>query len=201
MTLATAESGACPEQRVRDLLAELVRTADAAGDLDLCLSSFEWCAEEPRYLPACRQIEGATGVTPVIDALKNTVGFLRWQQTYGLQDGMSQGWLDDYGWAHLVSPDGPIVSASLRIAIAIWGAGYTYPAHAHGPKETYVILSGDAVFDSAGRPKRRVGPGDLVHHAPWQTHGFAVGDTPLIVGTIWQGEGLLQKSRLEGPDR
>lgn len=159
---------------------------------------------EPLRLPVCNRIEKlavsgkqvSEATAPAVTALASALPRLRWQQTYTEADGFTRDWLDNYGWVNLISPEGLYQSDEMRLSIGYWGTGQHYGEHSHAPEETYLILAGQARFDSEGRPARDAGPGDTIHHAPHQKHAIDMVPGPLLAAAFWRGDDLLKKSEL-----
>jgi mannose-6-phosphate isomerase-like protein (cupin superfamily) len=186
-------------------MADLARGMDELAWFADRMTDLPALAIEPQRLPVCDlivQMEGGSAAVtcgstaPAVAALCAAMDGLRWQQTYTLADGFSQDWLDQYGWINLVSPDGIFLSQQMRLSIGYWGAEQVYDEHAHAPEETYVVLAGSALFRSEGRAPVQAGPGDIVHHAPYQRHAIEVTPGPLLAAAFWRGEGLMEKSDL-----
>ena len=154
------------------------------------------CAINDGGRPFVKQVQQDACVAAT-KAIQKCASQLSWQQSYTTQDpGIDQNYLDGYGWVNLVSSEGIFETQNLRVTIGFWGAGLTYPEHAHGPEEWYVILSGHCAMNSAGREMRSCQRGDIIHHLPWQKHGFQVGDEDLLLMAFWRGDDLHAKSQI-----
>ena len=181
-------------------LSALARRTPALGWAVPLMQNLPFEAEPAQPLPVrdrLADLKAPAQTRAVVAALKDAAADLRWQQTYMSADGFSQTWLDAYGWVNIVSPEGPFLSQSLRVAIGYWGAGQTYPAHAHAPQEDYVVLAGGALFEAEGRDPIAAQPGDGVSHAPWQPHAMTMTDQPLLAVAFWRGDQLTAPSRLD----
>ena len=66
--------------------------------------------------------------------------------------------------------------------------GLFYPWHHHPAEELYVIIAGEAVFEAAGRPPRRLGPGYTAFHASNQPHAMTTEDKPVLAYVLWRGD-------------
>ncbi|QAX28711.1 dimethylsulfonioproprionate lyase family protein [Leisingera sp. NJS204] len=192
-----------PAQLLHELTQLAART-EGLGWFAARMQSLPRLRVEPRRLPVCGKIEELADAgrqfckltTPAVAALAAALPRLRWQQTYTEADGFSRDWLDNYGWANLISPEGLYQSDEMRLSIGYWGAGQHYGEHSHAPEETYLILRGQARFHSEGRTARDAGPGDIVHHAPHQKHAIDMVPGPLLAAAFWRGDDLLKKSDL-----
>lgn len=141
---------------------------DLAGCRELCL---------PEYLP-------------LVEALVDARDQLDWKQTYSEADGVSAEFLRNYGYICLTGPGAPLEAADHRLFIAYWGPGLTYPDHNHLAEEVYAVLAGAALFRAEGRADVTVGPGDIIHHAPWQMHATDMIPGPLLALVGWRADDL-----------
>ena len=122
-----------------------------------------------------------------------------WQQSYTTADpGIDEHYLLNYGWTNLVASDGHFVNDQVRISLGYWGPGLKYPIHSHAPEEWYLILAGGCRMYSEGRGSYVVGPGAIIHHTPFQRHGFDRLEIPLLALAFWRGDDLQGKSKMEG---
>ena len=143
---------------------------------------------------ADRTPPGTALTQPVIDALLSCADALPWTQSCTTEDsGFDQHYLDNYAFLNLVSPIGLYVSDDIRVTLGFWGEGLACPTHAHAPEEWYVMLAGSCVLHSESRAPRPCGPGDVVHHAPWQKHRAEFTPGPLLAAAFWRGAGLMNK--------
>ncbi|NVK15266.1 MAG: hypothetical protein HWE35_13945 [Rhodobacteraceae bacterium] len=192
-----------PEQLLKEL-AQLTAGSQELNWFAARMHGLPMLAIKPRRLPVCRKVEelansgrqNCEAAEPAVAALASALPRLRWQQTYTAADGFSREWLDNYGWVNLISPEGLYRSEEMRLSIGYWGAGQHYDEHSHAPEETYLILAGQARFQSEGRPARDAGPGDTIRHAPHQKHAIDMVPGPLLAAAFWRGGDLLKKSEL-----
>ncbi|MEL6477802.1 MAG: dimethylsulfonioproprionate lyase family protein [Pseudomonadota bacterium] len=145
-----------------------------------------------RFLPDLPALAAAR-TRPLVEAFCAAPD-LTWNQSYTAED-FGAAFLDNYGWVEFLGPYGPAPSDTHRLAIVLFGPGTHYPAHAHGPEEVYIPLAG-AIDWHLGDTTRRMGPGELLHHAPWQPHGFTTGATPAALLALWRGGDLAAKSTI-----
>lgn len=147
--------------------------------------------------PRLRGMLAQSGVQTrdLANAVVDVIDDAEWQQTYS-EAQVGRTFLDAYGWFNIMSPDGPFLSEHWRIALAVWGKGLIYPAHAHIPEELYFVVAGGALFHAADRQSEWLGPGDTRHHPSNVQHGMEFGDTPLVALAFWKGEALMEASKL-----
>ena len=178
----------------RHIGGELDWFADRMGDLQRHQDA------TPRLHPAVPTIAarigpGTSTTQPVIDALLDSATTLPWTQSYTKADtGFDRHYLDNYAFLNIASPVGLYRANDIRVTIGFWGDGLRYPMHAHAPEEWYVMLAGSCVMHSEGMPPRPCGPGDVVHHTPWQKHAATFTPGPLLAAAYWRGAGLMDKS-------
>lgn len=183
---------------VRDYVAgERQLAAFLGGALDAALP---YRALEPSTLPAVAALPGcpalAGGRTAALtEAVIAAAPELRWRQSYTAEE-VGAGFLANYGWFNLVSPEGPYLSDACRISVGYWGAGLDYPDHAHAPEEIYLVLAGAARFRRAGSAPERVDPGGTYHNPPGVMHGAEMVPGPLLAMAFWTGERLTAKPDL-----
>ncbi len=156
---------------------------------------------QSRNLPMCDLlpeilVHSGKATSNVVSELLGVRRGLRWQQSYSEEDGFTREYLDAYGWVNFASPEGIYLSETVRVTIGYWGAGLQYREHNHVPEEFYVVLAGNAIFHSEGRSPRACGPGDVVHHKPYQNHSIDMSPGPLLAAAFWRGDDLLAKSDL-----
>lgn len=120
---------------------------------------------------------------------------LTWFQSYTEAD-FGAAFLRNYGWVELLGPYGPARSATHRCGILMFGPATHYPAHAHGPEEIYITLAGQIDWHLEDAAPRRISPGNVIHHAPWQRHGFTTCETPVALFALWRGADLATKSEI-----
>lgn len=143
---------------------------------------------QPASLPACTWLgravdEGlADRCAPLLRALNRVLGGLCWE--YGYQR-MPPGLKPKFGFAKLMSPQGPVISQQLTLGLVIFAPHCTYPAHSHdGICESYICLSGMLSENDAGV----YAPGSLIFNPPSQSHRITTGDfEPTLLAYAWVG--------------
>ena len=140
-------------------------------------------------------LRGSAGTEDIVTTLLAAAPQLHWTQTYS-EDQVGAYYLRHYGYVDVAGPLCPLVLPGLRITIGYWGAGLTYPPHAHTPEELYVVLAGEARFVTDGQADAVLGPGCHRHHPSGVTHGMVLGAQPLLVLALWKGADLMAPSRL-----
>ena len=190
-----------PVHALYDALRALIRNTPALaahagdpGDLPYTPLPPRALPVTPRARTLAASVSGPTaGVTRALD---RAAGHLHWRQSYTAGQ-VGADYLASYGWANIVSPEGPFVSDDLRLSLGFWDKGLHYPEHWHAPEETYVVLAGNAVFHSEHSPDARLHPCDTRHHVPNERHAITMDESPLLAAAIWTGEGLMRTSTLK----
>jgi hypothetical protein len=167
---------------------------------DMPQNPLPYAPQTPSILPIVTLLgDMAAQCSPETQALTQAIidgaGHLRWQQSYNANQ-VDAAFLQKYGWFNLISPDGPFVSAELRLSVGIWGQGLYYPEHWHEPEEKYCVLAGGAEFMAKGRAPRMVEAGGIVHHESNQPHAMDMKNTPLLALAIWRGGALTRPSHI-----
>lgn len=65
----------------------------------------------------------------LVRAIFNARNIIRWQQSYSVEDGFDEHYLNNYGWFNLISPEGPFKSDAVRVSFGYWGEGLDYKEH------------------------------------------------------------------------
>ncbi len=155
-----------------------------------------WTEHSARAIPATLVVSDMAG-SAMLDAVAAAAPTARWEQTYTEAE-VGRAYLNAYGWFELLGPEGHFHAADLRAFLGYWGPGLRYPEHSHPASEIYAVLSGDAVFEIAGRAPIEALPGDTVEMPPGAQHAMQIGDQGLLVFALWRGAGLSQNAKLEG---
>jgi len=184
----------------RNLVSSTPELADFVGD---GLERLGYARPSPRALPVTDRLPALLPLAgpktaELTFAILAAAPHLTWRQSYS-EDQVGAHYLANYGWFNLVASDGPYATPAIRISVGYWEQGLSYPQHHHAPEEIYVVLAGSARFESAGHAPIEAAPGQLIHHAPNQMHGFTMHAAPLLAMAFWKGDGLDDISTL-APD-
>lgn len=186
----------------RRALARFYRS-EAQGAPAAALDAIAACLEDEaarllpvvrREKPACRMLPAVLGaaaagpLAPLAAAFAALEPELAWQQNPNYSDArMGAGYLQDYAYATVAGPEGPVASETVLVSLLLLGPGRLYPPHAHGPEEVYHVLAGEALWWRQGEDWRARPPGSLIHHRPWQPHATRCGKAPLLALASWHG--------------
>lgn len=119
---------------------------------------------------------------------------LAWRNSYSIEDGFGQEYLDRYAWCDIIGPHGVFISHQYRIGFGYWRKGLFYPAHSHEPEEIYWVLGGGGRFSKFHEPAQHRAPGSVIHHQPFDWHSIDMTDNPMLVLFFWKGANLHRKS-------
>jgi hypothetical protein len=137
-----------------------------------------------------------------VTLLCGSAASLRWRQTYTLaQLGGRVGarFLENYGWAELVSPGAITGAVQISCGVLVLGPDTFYPPHRHEAEEIYLPLAGTAEWrqgEDAASWRRRP-PGILIHHSSEEPHAMRTGEQPLLAIYLWRSMDLRQGARLD----
>ncbi|MYE57089.1 MAG: hypothetical protein F4108_08505 [Acidimicrobiaceae bacterium] len=155
-------------------------------------------------LPVLRHLDavgpsGDAAIDAVLDEFLRLAPVLPWHRTTGYLDVLSRDYLDNYGYVRLLGPDSIVEHPDVRVGIGLWGPHLHYPAHKHEAEELYHVLAGEPSFSGRDGTGRTTGPGDAVHHAPWQVHSQDFGATPTVLLYCWTGAVEPDAVLVDGP--
>jgi Dimethlysulfonioproprionate lyase len=155
---------------------------------------------EPRPLPVCRFWNQAfRGGSPLLAPLAQLAPHLRWVQNPNYVSAPpSPRFLENYGYAVLAGPGGPVETDALAFGVLLLGPDTHYPTHRHPAAEIYAVLSGEAEWQNAAEPWRREQPGAVIRHDGLVPHATRTLAEPLLAAYLWIGD-LATHARIEAP--
>ena len=127
------------------------------------------------------------GRDPLARALARLLPGLAWRRTYEGACGLGD-FLEGYGYAELVGPQGPVRAPGLRLGVLLLGPGVLYPLHSHPAEELYLAVSGTAAWSRGRGPFVPRPPGSLIHHRPLEPHAMRAGEEPMLAVWAWTGD-------------
>jgi quercetin dioxygenase-like cupin family protein len=90
-------------------------------------------------------------------------------------------------FAELIGPDGPLLAPDCRVGFTVMAPDTTYPMHCHPAVELYLVVAGNARWQTPSRD-RMVPPGEFVLHRSNEPHAMRTYDEPLLALWGWTGE-------------
>jgi hypothetical protein len=130
----------------------------------------------------------------LFQALLDAAPVLAWQNSYSIEDGFGQEYLNKYAWCDIIGPQGIYFSDQVRIGFGYWRKGLFYPSHSHEPEEIYWVIGGSGLFSKGDESAQHRGPGSVVHHQPYVWHSIDMTESPVLVVFLWKGANLHLKS-------
>ncbi len=140
-----------------------------------------------RYLPALLHQQAEE---PISRALTMLLPYLAWVQNPNYTQGkMPVTFLENYGYADIISRRGLIFDAEFALGFLVLGPNVEYPPHGHPAEELYFTVSGSAQWWQTGSKRwttRKAG--SFVHHLPGVAHATRTGRQPICLLYAWWGE-------------
>jgi hypothetical protein len=141
----------------------------------------------PRVLPAVQYLPAALGganpvTRPACELLAKLQHLFDWSQNTSYTD---QEFLRGYAYCAFVGPNGHIPHRGLALGLLLLQPQMTYPEHVHPAKETYVVLSGNALWKQGDGIWRERGSGELINHASMESHAMRTQTEPLLAAYLW----------------
>ena len=142
----------------------------------------------PRTLPAVQHLSQALvgaelRTQPVCQSLSCLQQLLHWSQNTNYTD---KEFLRGYAYCEIVGPKGHVARPDLSMGLLLLQPHMTYPEHLHPARETYVVLSGRALWKQGDDIWEERAPGDLINHASMESHAMRTQSEPLLAAYLWQ---------------
>ncbi len=175
----TSPAGAPPFFQVSDHLHRI----KPAGAPQLPPQTLPVC----RYLPQTFHAPGADQA--LVQALEPLLPILAWIQNPNYQTGvMPTGFLENYGYADIVSQRGLIADDTFAVGILLLGPHTEYPPHHHPAEEIYYTVGGTATWWQTGQTWLARPAGQFVYHASGIVHAMRTGAEPVCLLYAWWGD-------------
>ncbi|MEM9146450.1 MAG: dimethylsulfonioproprionate lyase family protein [Pseudomonadota bacterium] len=141
-----------------------------------------------------------SGATPETSALVEAAlaarAELPWWNAYASGDPVGRGFAERSAACQLTGPGAPFSAAHGRAGFFYVGADVEYAAHAHRPREIYVLLAGRARFWGPEAGWREAAAGAVVETPPDTWHAMETPWEPVLILWCWIGAGFDQTPRL-----
>lgn len=146
----------------------------------------------PRTLPVCRYLAQTLGAPTVatflIRALEPLLTSLAWIQNPNYQVGnMPAGFLENYGYADIVSGRGLIADDEFALGMLLLGPNTAYPPHHHPAAEIYYTIGGAARWWQTEQEWVARPPGSFVYHRSGAVHAMQTEAEPVCLLYAWWG--------------
>ncbi|BBK40356.1 transcriptional regulator [Allostella vacuolata] len=150
-------------------------------------------APPPRALPAGDHLDRAIaqgragGEGGLIEAVAGLAPALHW--TYGYPDHPRfAGLADRIAFCEVVGLRAFRRSEQVRLGLTLMAPGTIYPAHAHPAVETYLVISGTALWQAGQGAAALRPPGAIVWHPGEVSHVMTTLSEPLLAVWSWTGD-------------
>lgn len=146
----------------------------------------------PGSLPVCQYLE-RTLKAPSVDAtlvtaLRPLLSALAWIQNPNYLTGnMPAGFLENYGYADIVSPRGLIADDKFALGILLLGPNTEYLPHYHPAEEIYYTVGGVCDWWQTGQLWTQQQPGAFVYHPSGVVHAMRTAKEPVCLLYTWWG--------------
>lgn len=128
----------------------------------------------------------------LVQTVRTAAGWAAWTEFYR-EDDWTRGFVHRFAGGTVVGPDAPWRDSRLVLDVFVYGPSIFYPPHAHPAEEVYLILGGEAEFQTgANAPFRPVPPGETRYHRSELPHAIRIGAEPVLGVVMYRGD-------LEGP--
>ena len=150
-------------------------------------------ALSPRVLPVCRYLPLALtagkAIAGLADALQPLLPALAWIQNPNYQPNtIPPTFLDNYGYADIISRRGLFAADALAMGILLLGPHTEYPPHVHPAAEIYYTIGGACHCWQTGQAWTQQGAGSVVYHPSGVVHAMRTLDEPVCLLYIWWGD-------------
>ncbi|MBF8435628.1 hypothetical protein I0Q91_00920 [Halanaerobiaceae bacterium Z-7014] len=141
-------------------------------------------SKKPMSKPVCRYlnsiIDRSLYVFPSLGYnIREIMQGLHWEHGY---EELPQELADNYAYAEIASPEGPIKSQELILGMVLLGPNCNYPEHKHEKiEESYIVISGDIIHNgNAVFP-----PGGLIFNEEGKNHQLVTSDKGALLIYSW----------------
>jgi quercetin dioxygenase-like cupin family protein len=140
-----------------------------------------------RYAPALLD-SGDGNIEKLFAAVRAAFTFARWTEFYE-ETPWSQPFLSRFATGECIGPTGRFQSDDIVLGLFVLGPETFYPAHAHAAEEFYIVIAGEADFQtgatSAFAAKKQ---GDVVFHESDVSHAIRTTSQPMLAVYGWRGK-------------
>ena len=146
---------------------------------------------EPRGLPVLSHLPQSIGETMLLDpglaaAIAAVEDSLHWVQSSSYTDALlGEGFSDNYGWSHIIGPDGFFPGDDFLLGLLMLGPVRHYRDHYHPAPELYWPLTPGSHWSIDGGPFVEKPQGATIWHPPMALHATKTDATPLLAVWCW----------------
>lgn len=132
----------------------------------------------------------AVGRRQIARLLRQSTSRLIWSQnTSYSEEKLGRRFLDNYVTGILTGPEGNLAREAPCSGFVLLGPETEYPEHCHGPREVYLVVTPGGEWCLDGTDWFSVRPGQVIHHAPWQSHAMRTSREPMLAFAAWLDQG------------
>jgi len=127
-------------------------------------------------------------ISDLFAAVRCAFTLARWSEFYE-ETPWSQGFISRFATGECIGPTGPFRSDDVILGLFVLGPETNYPAHAHAAEEFYIVVSGEAEFQTGVNAKFILKKqGDVVFHESHVSHAIRTSSQPLLAVYGWRGD-------------
>jgi hypothetical protein len=143
-----------------------------------------------RYFESSLGAAAQCGLERISILIRQAADLLVWSQndTYSVAK-LKVHFMKNYAFGLLTGPDAPFAHEAPPSGFLLLGVNTDYPAHSHVPGEVYLVLTPGAEWCLDGKNWFSVTPGEVIYHAPSQSHAMRTQATPMLAFVAWLDSG------------
>lgn len=165
---------------------------DRMAEQNISVGAFQ--EPEPAGLPALRHLPQCIGECLLLDpdlaaAIAAVEDSFRWQQSKAYSDAVLEaGFIDNYGWAEIIGPNGFFAGDDFLLGLLILGPGRHYRDHFHPAPELYWPLTAGSLWSRNGGAFVEQPQGATIWHPPMTLHATKTAASPMLAAWSWTGD-------------
>jgi Dimethlysulfonioproprionate lyase len=148
----------------------------------------------PRRLPVLAHFEACVAESMLVDAdlaaaLAALAEELHWTQSPAYSDAvLGEGFIDNYGWCHIIGPQGFFKGDDFLLGFLMLGPSRHYRDHYHPAPELYWPLTSRSQWKRGQGHFVEKRAGGVIWHEPNEIHATRTVDRPLLALWAWTSE-------------
>ena len=130
------------------------------------------------------------GLERVSILLRQAADSLVWSQNESYSETkFGPHFMENYVFGLLTGPDALFAREAPPSGFLLLGTNTEYPTHRHVPREVYLVLTPDVEWCLDDTNWFSVTPGEVIYHAPGQSHAIRTQATPMLAFAAWLDHG------------
>jgi hypothetical protein len=143
-----------------------------------------------RYFETSLTAAEQWGLERVSILLRQAADSLVWSQNESYSEAkFGLHFMHSYVFGLLTGPDALFGRQAPPSGFLLLGPHTVYPAHHHIPREIYLVLTPGVEWCLDNTDWFSVSPGEVVYHAPGQSHAMRTQATPMLAFAAWLDHG------------